>query len=95
MKYEAIKKLNSAFTVPEAVFDAKYEAFEKSYSGKVGDHEAPAWRAFEIAYKKGELDGDTGSDSKGSRWSSRKRSKSRSDSGDDASTAPGHLHVPK
>ena len=89
MTYQAVLKQNNAFTVPEAIFNEMFEKFEKKYNGKVGDHEAPAWRAFEIAFKKGELDGDTKSDDKSNRLFTRKRSKSSSDTGDDGSEQVG------
>ena len=89
MKYEQVLKQNNGYTVPEALFNDKFEAFAQSYSGEVNGHEAPAWRAFEIAYKRGELDGNTGSDDKSNRRAFGKRSKGRSDSGDDGSEQVG------
>ena len=85
MTYKAVLKQNNGFTVPEAIFNEMFGAFEKSYNGKVGDHEAPAWRAFDIAFKRGELDGNTKPDDKSNRLFTRKRSKGRSDTSDDGS----------
>ncbi|KKN36435.1 hypothetical protein LCGC14_0773770 [marine sediment metagenome] len=85
MNYEAVLKQNNGFTVPQALFDDKFSAFEKSYSGDVDGNDAPAWRAFEIAYKRGELHGNTRPDNKSSRRSFRGRSKGGSDTGDDGS----------
>lgn len=57
MKYEDIKKINKEFSVPLAVFEEHFDSFASNYSGKLNGEEVPAWRAFEIAFKRCELNG--------------------------------------
>lgn len=83
MTYEAVLKQNKGFTVPEAIFNEKYDRFAAAYDGKIGGENHPAWRAFEIAYKQGKLDGDTRPDDKSSRRSSKTRFGGRSKASDD------------
>lgn len=61
MKYNEVKSIAPGYKVPEAVHEAKFKQFLISYPGFITTHagkfKTPAWRAFEIAYRQGELDG--------------------------------------
>ncbi len=89
MKYQDVLKQNAKFTVPEALFNEKFAKFDASYGGTVNGHDAPSWRAFEIAFKQGKLDGDTRPDNKKNRRSSKASSGSSSETSSDGSEQMG------